>query len=248
MANGGSPLPAPRPAPSGLPAMPLSPKPRASQTSPHHQIPQPCQILSNHRQSTETLTSIASSSTSYSKTQDQSPPRRPRRPTRSSSPDPSNSSISNNTSPQLSPRSHAPHPRPRQILSQHHHHRHLSSRGSPSPPPTRDLPALRPTHEALLEPRHPAPQPLGQADQFEKITPDAEMILAGFYGLPYCVPVPDVLEQRSRAIAEAEEAEYHRERKSWRQRARLSGRVEAALKGLVVVAGSSRSRSRNGRK
>jgi hypothetical protein len=134
--------------------------------------------------------------------------------------------------------------RPRQVLNQHHHRRHLS-RGSPSPPPTRQLPALRPTYEALLEPRHP-PQPLGQADQFEAITPDAEMILAGFYGLPYCVPVPDVLEQRSRAIAEAEEAEY-RERKSWRQRARLSGRVEAALKGLALP-GSSRSRSRNGRK
>jgi hypothetical protein len=243
MANGGSPLPAPRPAPSSLPAMPLPPKPRTGQTS-HDKIPQPGQILRDHRQSTETLTSIASSgsnTSSSSHTQDQSP-RRPHRPARSPSPDPSSSS--NNSSPQLSPKSHAPPPRPRQVLNQHHHRRHLS-RGSPSPPPTRQLPALRPTYEALLEPRHP-PQPLGQADQFEAITPDAEMILAGFYGLPYCVPVPDVLEQRSRAIAEVEEAEY-RERKSWRQRARLSGRVEAALKGLALP-GSSRSRSRNGRK
>jgi hypothetical protein len=243
MANGGSPLPAPRPAPSSLPAMPLPPKPRTGQTS-HDKIPQPGQILRDHRQSTETLTSLASSSSSNASNQDPnpSPPRRPRRATRCSSPDPI--IYSNNSSPQLSPKSHAPPPRPRQVLNQHHHHRHLS-RGSPSPPPTRDLPALRPTYEALLEPRH-SPQPLGQADQFEAITPDAEMILAGFYGLPYCVPVPDVLEQRSRAIAEAEEAEY-RERKSWKQRARLSGRVEAALKGLALP-GSSRSRSRNGRK
>jgi len=72
------------------------------------------------------------------------------------------------------------------------------------------------------------------------------MILAGFYGLPYCVPVPDVLEQRSRAIAEAEEAEY-RQSKGWKQRARLSVRVEAALKGLALP-GSSRSRSRTERK
>ena len=107
----------------------------------------------------------------------------------------------------------------------------------------RELPALRPTYEALLSER-PA-QPVGEADQFEAFTPDAEMILAGFYGFPYLTPVPDVLEQRSRAIAEAEEAEY-RERKSWRQRARLSGRVEAALKGLALP--GSRSRERGERK
>jgi hypothetical protein len=86
---------------------------------------------------------------------------------------------------------------------------------------------------------------LVQADQFEEISPDAEMILAGFYGLPYSVPVPDALEERSRAIAEAEEAEYS-QRKSWKQRARLSGRVEAALKGLALP--GSRSRSRTDRK
>jgi hypothetical protein len=69
------------------------------------------------------------------------------------------------------------------------------------------------------------------------------MILAGFYGFPYCVPVPDVLEQRSWAVAEAEEREYRAQReakkkKGWnlKQRARLSGRVEAALRGLALPA------------
>jgi hypothetical protein len=111
----------------------------------------------------------------------------------------------------------------------------------------RELPALRPTYEALLSER-PA-QPVGQADQFEAFTPDAEMILTGFYGFPYLTPVPDVLEQRSREIAEAEEAEYRAQRetkKGWKQRARLSGRVEAALKGLALP--GSRSRERGERK
>lgn len=108
----------------------------------------------------------------------------------------------------------------------------------------RDLPALRPTYEALLGQR--GPEPVGQTDQFEEISSDAEMILAGLYGFPYCVPVPDALEQRSRAIAEAEELEYLQQRKGWKQRARLSGRVEAALKGLSLP--GSRSRSRSGRK
>jgi len=89
---------------------------------------------------------------------------------------------------------------------------------------------------------------MGQADQFEAFTPDAEMIRAGFYGFPYCVAVPDVLEQRSRAIAEAEEKESRRlgNLKVWKQRARLSGRVEAALKGLALP--GSRSRERGDRK
>lgn len=111
----------------------------------------------------------------------------------------------------------------------------------------RELPALRPTYEALLSER-PA-QPVDEADQFEAFTPDAEMILAGFYGFPYLTPVPDVLEQRSREIAEAEEAEYRAQRelkKGWKQRARLSGRVEAALKGLALP--GSRSRERGERK
>ena len=108
----------------------------------------------------------------------------------------------------------------------------------------RDLPALRPTYEALLGQR--GPEPVGQTDQFEEISSDAEMILAGLYGFPYCVPVPDALEQRSRAIAEAEELEYLQQRKGWKQKARLSGRVEAALKGLALP--GSRSRSRSGRK
>ena len=231
MANGGSPLPAPRSTPSSLPAMPFAPK---SSTSAAHQMLHPHQN-SGHRQSTETLTSISTAGTRSSTSQNQSP-HRSRRTACTTSPNPSN-----DDDPELSPKSHAPHARFRQVLGQHHHHGHPSS--SPSPPPMRDLPALRPTYEALLG-QHAA-QPVVQADQLEEISPDAEMILASLYGFPYCVPVPDALEQRSRAIAEAEELEY-RQRKGWKQRARLSGRVEAALKGLSLP--GSRSRSRTDRK
>lgn len=233
MANGGSSLPSPRSTPSGLPAMPFPPKPS---TSTAHQTLQPHQNH-GHRQSTETITSIASSNGSSNSSQDQSP-RRSRRATRPASTNP------HDDDPQLSPKSHAPLPRPRQVLGQHHHHRHSSSSSSsPSPPPMRDLPAVRPTYEALLG-QHPS-QSLGEADQFEEVSSnDAEMILAGLYGFPYSVPLPDALEQRSRAIAEAEELEY--QMKSWKQKARLSGRVEAALKGLSLP--GSRPRSRTDRK
>jgi len=229
MANGRSSLPAARSASSCLPALSFPPKPSPSTA---YQMLQPHQNH-DHRQSTETLTSNVSSSSNGS--QDQSP-QRSRRGTRPASTNPSDDD------PELSPRSLAPHARSRQVLGQHHHHRHPSSSSSLSPPPMRDLPSLRPTYEALLG-QHPT-QSLVQADQFEEVSPDAEMILASLYGFPYGVPLPDALEQRSRAVAAAEELEY--QRRSWKQRARLSGRVEAALKGLSLP--GSRSRSRTDRK
>jgi hypothetical protein len=55
------------------------------------------------------------------------------------------------------------------------------------------------------------------ADQFalRRATADEEMIPAGLdlslgrlYGFPYCMGVSDAMEQRARAVAEAEEREY----------------------------------------
>lgn len=59
-----------------------------------------------------------------------------------------------------------------------------------------------------------------------------DLSLGRLYGFPYCMGVPDAMEQRSRAVAEAEEAEYQRE-KAFRQKARLSGRVSSAFKGAL---------------
>ena len=56
-----------------------------------------------------------------------------------------------------------------------------------------------------------------------------DLSLGRLYGFPYCMGVSDAMEQRSRAVAEAEEAEYQREREG-RQKGRLSGRVSSAFK------------------
>jgi hypothetical protein len=108
----------------------------------------------------------------------------------------------------------------------------------------RALPGLHPPLEAVQQWRLAAVE----ADQFlegpsddDDGEEDAEMMLfpAGLdlslgrlYGFPYCMGVPDAMEQRSRAVAEAEEAEYQREREG-RQKARLSGRVSSAFKGTL---------------
>jgi hypothetical protein len=59
-----------------------------------------------------------------------------------------------------------------------------------------------------------------------------DLSLGRLYGFPYCMGVPDAMEQRSRAVAEAEEAEYQRAREG-KQKARLSGRVSSAFKGTL---------------
>lgn len=99
----------------------------------------------------------------------------------------------------------------------------------------RDLPALRTTDEALHGHRS-----LADADQFEESSPDEEMIMAtldyslgSLNGFPYCMGIPDAMEQRSKALALAEEMEHQRARRRM-SKARLSSRVESALKGLSV--------------
>ena len=167
------------------------------------------------RASFETLTSVASSNPNRASAQ-------LRRPARDSSY--SNSSSEHNPA-------HAPRPRPAQVRSQYHFHRASNT----SLPPMRDLPPLHASHQEVLWRR-----PSLEADQFVEGSSDEEMIPAGLdhslgslYGFPYCMGVPDAMEQRARAVAEAEEAEYRRE-KEWKQKARLSGRVSSAFKNVSL--------------
>ena len=64
------------------------------------------------------------------------------------------------------------------------------------------------------------------------LPPGLDLSLGRLYGFPYCMGVPDAFEQRSKAVAEAEEAEYQRE-KEFKQKARTSGRVSSAFKGAL---------------
>lgn len=217
MANGGSPLPTPRPAPSSMPNMPRPPT--AIGQIPSSTLLQPHEHNLHDRASFETLTSIASSNPAHSSAQLRSPAR-------------------DSTCSHLSSEHHpapAASPRPRQIRGKYHFHRapatHCNS------PPMRALPPLHPPHEALqwrlssLE----ADQLLeGSPDDEEEMTLPAglDLSLGRLYGFPYCVGVPDAMEQRSRAVAEAEEAEYQRE-KEFKHKARLSGRVSSAFKGTL---------------
>ncbi|KAM0706941.1 hypothetical protein Q7P35_006271 [Cladosporium inversicolor] len=231
MANGGPPLPTPRPAPSSMPNMPRSPAAIGQTPSSalllhpqhdHHLI---------DRASFETLTSIASSNPAHPSAQQL----RHRPACNSSSP-----SFSPNLF--LSPE-HPPtrptNPRPGQIRSKYHYHR-ASSNPSNLSPPLRDLPPLRAPHEAVQRWRRASLE----ADQFLEGSSDEEddevemmilhpagldLSLGRLYGFPYCMGVSDVMEQRSRAVAEAEEAEYQREREV-RQKGRLSRRVSSAFK------------------
>jgi hypothetical protein len=102
----------------------------------------------------------------------------------------------------------------------------------------RALPPLHPPHEALQWRRSSleADQLLeGSSDDDEEemtLPAGLDLSLGSLYGFPYCMGVPDAMEQRSRAVAEAEEAEYQRE-KAFKQSARLSGRVSSAFKGAL---------------
>lgn len=102
----------------------------------------------------------------------------------------------------------------------------------------RALPPLYPPLEALQWRRASleADQLLeGSSDDDEEemtLPAGLDLSLGRLYGFPYFMGVPDAMEQRSRAVAEAEEAEYQRE-KAFRQRARLSGRVSSAFKGAL---------------
>lgn len=57
--------------------------------------------------------------------------------------------------------------------------------------------------------------------------------LGSLNGFPYFMGISDAMEQRSKAVALAEEIEYQRTRGRI-SKARLSSRVESALKGLSV--------------
>ena len=101
----------------------------------------------------------------------------------------------------------------------------------------RALPPLHPPHEPLQCRRSSleAHQLLeGPPDDEEQMTLPAglDLSLGRLYGFPYCMGVPHALEQRSRAVAEAEEAEYQRE-KEFGHEAGLSGRVSSAFKGAL---------------
>jgi len=175
--------------------------------------------LLHDRASFETLTSIASSNPAH-------PSAQLRRPARDPSPS------------DLSPEHHpapAASPRPGQVRSKYHFHRAASHCNSP---PMRALPPLHPPVEALqwrrtsLEAHQLLEGSSDDADEEMTLPAGLDLSLGRLYGFPYCMGVPDAMEQRSRAVAEAEEAEYQRE-KAFKQKARLSGRVSSAFKGAL---------------
>ena len=185
MANGGSPLPTPRPTSSSMPNMPLSPA-AIGQTPSCSTLLQPHEHhhLIHDRASFETLTSIASSNPAHSSAQ----LRRP---------------ACNSSHSDLSPEHHpapTPSPRPRQVRSKYHFHRSPSHCNSP---PMRALPPLHPPHEALQWRRTSL-----EADQLLEGSSDDEdeegmtlpagldLSLGRLYGFPYCLGVPDAMEQR----------------------------------------------------
>jgi hypothetical protein len=60
-----------------------------------------------------------------------------------------------------------------------------------------------------------------------------ELPVDGLHGFPYCMGISDAMEQRSRALAEAEESTYHKTMIS-RQSARLRGWIRCALTDVSV--------------
>jgi hypothetical protein len=191
-----------------------SPSPTTAQTTnPRRTLLHPHDHHLSNRTSFETLTSVASSST-----QDQAySPKQLRRPTLRS--------YHSDSSQHNAPLASNSRSQPRHLLS----HPLVSRASSASLPPVRDMPAVL-THfkEVRWQPA------VGEADQFvEGPAEDEEMIPAGLdlslgslYGFPYCMGVPNAMEQRAQDLAEAEEAEYQRERK---EKARLSARVSSTL-------------------
>lgn len=201
--------------------MPFSPTATNTVQRPTRTMLQPYQHPF-HRQSTETLQSVASSCQSNTSSRLRCPTSIP---------------PITNTTEHYSPSTS--NPPPRHVLNQHRFNRYHT----PSPPPMRDLPALRTTDEAVHGYRS-----LVDADQLEESSPDAELTLESLdfslgrlSGFPYCMGVSDAMEQRSRALAEAEELDYQRSN-GWKPKLRLSGRVESALKGLSLHNAVSRTR------
>lgn len=216
-------MPSPRPTPSSMPNMPRSPA--AIGQTPSSTLLQPHGYRHHHhllhdRASFETLTSIASSNPAHSSAQ-------LRRPAR-------DSPCSADHSPEHHP-APAASPRPGQVRSKYHFHRAASHCNSP---PMRALPPLHPPLEALqwrrasLEADQLLEGPSDDEDEEMTLPAGLDLSLGRLYGFPYCMGVPDAMELRSRAVAEAEEAEYQRE-KAFRQKARSSGRVSSTFKGAL---------------
>jgi hypothetical protein len=204
----------PRRTPISMPIMP-SPSPAIGQTpNPRRTLLQPHEHHLSNRTSFETLTSVASSN------QDQAQaysPKQLRRPALRSY---------HSDSSQHNPTRASNSRTPRQILSHHL----VNRASSASLPPVRDMPAVL-THfkEVHWQPAvGEADQSVeGSADDEEEVIPAGlDLSLGSLYGFPYCMGVPNAMEQRAQDLAEAEEAEYQRERK---EKARLSARVSSTL-------------------
>lgn len=216
MANGGSPLPTSRATTSRMPIM-LSPFTAIEQDQgSRHTLLQPHQHHMD-RASFETLTSIASSNQTTSSTQ------------------PRPKAVRNATYPataELDPT----YPT-RSALQRHLLQYDIVRASTRSLPPLRDLPRLHTTDAALHRSWHV------ENDQFlerhsddddEEMTPATPDFSGGrLYGFPYGMGVPSSMEQRARAIAEAEEAEYQKER-DVKRKARTSGRFGSSLRSVSL--------------
>lgn len=223
MANGGSPLPTSRATTSRMPIM-LSPFPATEQIQ--SSLLQPHQHLVN-RASFETLTSIASSNqtTSTSSTQ----PRRPK-------------AVRNATYPataELDPT----YPT-RSALQRHLLQYDIVRASTRSLPPLRTLPRLHTSDAALHRPWHVEDDQFleGSSDDDEEMTPATPDFSGGrLYGFPYGMGVPDAMQQRAQAVAEAEEAEYQRT-KEVKRKARTSGRFGSSLRSVSLLPWTRRAK------
>ena len=221
-------MPTSRATTSRMPIM-LSPYPATEQDQgSRHTLLQPHQ---HHieRTSFETLTSIASSNktTSTSSTQ-----RRPK-------------AVRNATYPATSELD--PTYPTRSALQRHllqYDIVRASSRTS-SLPPLPDLPRLHTSDAALHRSWHVENDQFLEGhseDDDEEVTPATPDFSGGrLYGFPYGMGVPDAMEQRARAVAEAEEAEYQKA-KEVKRKARSSGRFGSSLRSVSLLPWTRRVR------
>jgi hypothetical protein len=114
-------------------------------------------------------------------------------------------------------------------------HHQLEYYHCPGPPPMQRLPSL-PIPNEKVEAR----EYLFTTAESDEESSDTGMVPAtpelpvdGLHGFPYCMGISDAMEQRSRALAEAEESTYHKTMIS-RQSARLRGWIRCALTDVSV--------------
>lgn len=222
MANGGSPLPTSRATTSRMPIM-LSPSPVIEQDQgSRHTLLQPHQ-RHIERASFETLTSIASSNQTTSTASTQ--PRRPK-------------AVRNATYPATSELD--PTYPTRSALQRHLLQYDIvrASARTCSLPPLPDLPRLHTSDAALHRSWHVEDDQFlerhSDDDDEEMMTPATPDFSCGtLYGFPYGMGVPNAMEQRARAIAEAEEVEYQKG-KEVKRKARTSGRFGSTLRSVSL--------------